>query len=125
MPDISRCVAVVDDDPSVLRALRRALHMRAFDCRSYPCAAEFLQSITSGLPDCLIIDLQMPQMSGLELHQNLRGRGLRIPTILITAHGDAQIQERSRALGILTVLSKPLRNAALFAAIHAAVDAPT
>lgn len=97
--------------------------MRTFDCRTYASPEDFLRSIATGLPDCLILDLQMPEMTGFELHQHLRDRGIRIPTILITAYGDARVYERSRALGIITVLSKPLRNAALFAAIDAATEA--
>ena len=120
MPTSCRCIAVVDDDPSVLRAIGRTLRMRAFDCRTYASAEEFLDSVATGLPDCLIVDLQMPGMTGFELHQLLRDKGIRIPTILITAHGDARVQDRSRGLGIVAVLPKPWRNAALFAAIDAA-----
>src|SRR4051794_26290257 len=116
----AKCIAIIDDDPSVLRALRRTLRVRSFECRTYASAEEFLGSIAGGLPDCLILDLQMPEMTGLELHKHLTGTGVDIPTILITAHADARLQERCRALGIMAMLTKPLRNVALFELIDAA-----
>src|SRR4051794_40940685 len=110
MPVSSHRVSIVDDDPSVLQALRRTLRVRSFECRTYASAEEFLESIAAGLPDCLILDLQMPRMTGLELHQHLMDTGIEIPTILITAHADARVQERCRGMGIMAMLTKPLRN---------------
>src|SRR5262245_45918302 len=121
MPESSRWIAVVDDDASVLKALKRTLFVRAFQSRTYGSAHEFLASLGEGLPECLIVDLQMPGMTGLELHQHLIGRGIQIPTIIITAHGEARVRERSESAGILAVLPKPLANAALFKAINAAI----
>src|SRR5215475_7957330 len=121
MAETSPWIAIVDDDPSVLSALRRTLRVRAFQSKTYGSAQEFLASLPDGLRECLIVDLQMPAMTGLVLHHHLRRSGIRIPTIIITAHGDVRVRERSESAGVIAVLSKPLRNASLFAAIEAAI----
>ena len=110
-------IAIVDDDPSVLKALRRTLRVRAFQAKTYESAQEFLATLPDGLPECLIVDLQMPGMTGLELHHHLTRSGIQIPTIVITAHGDIRVRERFEAAGVVAFLSKPLRNASLFSAI--------
>ena len=70
-----------------------------------------------GLPECLIVDLQMPEMSGLELHQHLTRSDIQIPTIVITAHDDVGVRERCESAGAVAFLSKPLQDTSLFAAI--------
>ena len=121
MATTSRWIAIVDDDPSVLKALQRSLRVRAFRTTTYSSANDFLASLSEELPECLIIDQQMPQMTGLELHQHLTSQGIRIPTIMITAYYDVLLRERSQAAGVAALLSKPLRNASLFDAIDAAL----
>jgi FixJ family two-component response regulator len=120
MARTSRRIAVVDDDPSVLKALARLLGARSYIAKTYVSAAQFLDSLAEGQPDCLIVDLQMPEMTGLELQQNLNARGLRIPTIVITAHNESGMRERCKRAGAIAYLSKPVHNTALFAAIEAA-----
>jgi FixJ family two-component response regulator len=117
MVEASRWIAIVDDDPSVLKALRRSLRVRALEAKAYQSAQEFLSALPDGLPGCLIVDLQMPGMTGLELLNHLKRQGIRIPTVIITAHGDAGTRERCESAGAIAFLSKPLRNASLFAAI--------
>jgi FixJ family two-component response regulator len=114
-------IAIVDDDPSVLKALRRLLRTRAFDARTYSSGQEFLAALPDSLPNCLIVDLQMPEMSGMELQQQLARKGIRIPTIVITAHGDAGVRERCVAAGAVAFLLKPLQDTALLAAIDKAI----
>jgi FixJ family two-component response regulator len=113
-------IAIVDDDPSVLKALARLLRARAFEARTYASAREFLGALHGGLPECLIVDLQMPDMTGLELQRHLTRSGLRIPTIVITAHNEAGARERCEAAGAVAFLSKPLQDTSLLAAIDAA-----
>ena len=120
MPDASRWIAVVEDDPSVLNALRRTLRIRGFQTKTYASARDFLAALPGGLPECLILDLHMPQMSGLELLQYLAHRDIQIPTIIITSHGDIRVQERAESANVIAVLLKPLENALLFAAIDEA-----
>jgi FixJ family two-component response regulator len=115
-----RSIAIVDDDPSVLKALARLLGTRSFATKTYMSAPQFLASLPEGLPDCLIADLQMPEMTGLELQLNLARRGLQIPIIIITAHDDAGMRARCKSAGAVAYLSKPLHDASLFAAIDAA-----
>jgi FixJ family two-component response regulator len=117
MQEASPWIAIVDDDPSVLKALKRALQFRGLQAKTYGSAQEFLASLAEGLPRCMIVDLQMPEMTGLELHDHLNGRGVQIPTIIITAYDDVRTRERAESAGVIAFLSKPLRKAALFAAI--------
>jgi len=110
-------IAIVDDDRSVLRALTRLLRSRAFHVRTYESAQQFLAVLPDGLPECLIVDQQMPEMTGLELFQSLTRRGLEIPTIIITAYADNGLRQRCESAGAIAFLSKPLQDTSLFAAI--------
>ena len=114
-------IAIVDDDASVLKALRRMLLVRGFQSKTFGSAQQFLTVLPDGLPECLIVDLQMPEMTGLELHHHLTRRGTQIPTIIITAHDDIRVRERAESSGVIDFLTKPLRNASLFAAIDKAI----
>ncbi|TCR65386.1 response regulator receiver protein [Bosea sp. BK604] len=118
----SSWIAIVDDDPSVLKSLSRALRIRAFEARTFSSARDFLAALATELPSCLIVDVQMPRMTGLELHHHLARTGVHIPTIVITAYEDARVRDMSQPSDIVAVLSKPLRNAALFDAIALALS---
>jgi FixJ family two-component response regulator len=117
MADASPWIAVVDDDPAVLKALSRLLRSHAYRAKTYGSGREFLTALPEGRPECLIVDLQMPDMNGLELRQHLVRSGVPIPTIVITADGDAGTRERCEAAGAAACLLKPLQDTALFAAI--------
>lgn len=110
-------IAVVDDDPSVLKALTRLLRIRSFGAKTYSSALEFLASLPGDTPDCLIVDLQMPGMSGLELHQYLTGRGIDIPTIIITAQDQGDARQRCEVAGTAGYLLKPIEDTTLLEAI--------
>ena len=120
MAQVSSWIAIVDDDPSVLKALARLLSARAFQIRTYTSAREFLGALPDGLPECLIVDLQMPDMTGLELQRHLTRNGIRIPTIVITAHNEAGARERCKSAGAAAFLAKPLQDTSLLAAIDGA-----
>jgi FixJ family two-component response regulator len=113
-------VAVVDDDAAVRRALVRLLRTSSFDPVGYGSAAEFLDALGARLPDCLVVDLQMPGMTGLELQQHLAKVGIKIPTIVITAHDGIGTRERCRSAGASAYLLKPFQDATLIAAINSA-----
>jgi FixJ family two-component response regulator len=117
MPKPVRRIAIVDDDALVLRALSRLLRASSFTPETYDSARAFLDSLPLGEPECLILDLQMPEMTGLELQRHLTGKGIHIPTIVITAHDDAGARERCRSAGASAYLLKPLQSATLIAAI--------
>ncbi len=91
------------------------------EARTYASAREFLAALHDAVPDempeCLIVDLQMPEMSGLELQRHLNRAGIGIPTIVITAHVEAGMRERCEAAGAETYLLKPLQDTTLLAAI--------
>jgi FixJ family two-component response regulator len=120
MAEPSDWIAIVDDDPAVLRALARLLGTRSLRAKTYRSAQEFLASVVDPLPICLLLDLQMPDMTGFELQQELVRKGIVIPTIIVTAHDEARMRARCKAAGAVAFLSKPLQDISLFAAIDAA-----
>ena len=119
MAEASPWIAIVDDDPAVLKALSRLLRSRSYRARTYGSGQELLAALPDELPDCLIVDLQMPEMNGLELQQHLASSGVAIPTILISAKGDVALGERES--GLVASLRKPLQEQALFEAIGKAL----
>jgi FixJ family two-component response regulator len=120
MAETSHWIAIVDDDPPVLKALSRLLRTHACHAKTYESARAFLEALPGGLPECLVVDWQMPEMSGLELLEHMRRRGIRVPTVIISAHGDAAARQRCIAAGAVAFLSKPLQDTELLAAIAAA-----
>jgi len=115
-------VAIVDDDSAVRKALARLLCASAIEARTFSSGREFLDSLPSGTPDCLIVDLQMPEMTGLELQLELARTGARLPTIVITAHNDVGLRERCLAAGAAAYLLKPLDERTLITTIGATVS---
>jgi len=122
MVEVSPWIAVVDDDPAVLKALSRLLRSHAYNVHTYGSGQEFLATLPNGPPGCLIVDLQMPTMSGQELREHLIRNGFDIPTIIITAHHDAVLHQETLRLAAL--LLKPLQESTLLAAIDRAINAP-
>jgi FixJ family two-component response regulator len=120
----SSWIAIVDDDPSVLKALTRLLRARALHARTFQSAQTFLAALPEGLPDCLILDLQMPEMSGLELIGHLTRRSIHIPTIIVTAHDDTWARRQCESAGVVAFLTKPLQDTSLFAAVAKAGGEP-
>jgi FixJ family two-component response regulator len=116
-------IAIVDDDPSVLKALARLLATRSIRTRTFGSAAQFLAALSEGRPDCLIADLQMPEMTGLELQRRLTHIGVTIPTIIITAHDEDGMREQCKSAGVVAYLLKPVQEKLLFPAIEGARDA--
>jgi FixJ family two-component response regulator len=117
-------VAIVDDDASVRKALTRLLGILHFSVESYETAQEFVEALQCGVPDCLVLDLQMPEMNGFDLQQYLRRMGYRIPTIVITAHDQTGLREQCEAAGAAAYLLKPLGQDELIAAIRATATKP-
>jgi FixJ family two-component response regulator len=120
MGEASRSIAIIDDDPPVLKALSRLLRGRGLNPRTYGSARAFLAALPDEWPDCLIVDFQMPEMTGLELQEHLTDRGIEIPTIVISAVGDSGVAAQCVAAGAVAFLSKPFESSSLFAAIDAA-----
>ena len=120
--DTSRLrVAVVDDDESVRKALRRLLRAANLDAETFASGQEFLDSLATGHPDCIVLDVHMPGMNGLDLQRRLRGNGLRLPVVVITGHDEPQTRAQCLWAGAAAYLRKPLDDEALLSAIHEAV----
>lgn len=114
-------VAIVDDEAPVRKALGRLLVAASFDAKTYGSAREFINSIRGELPECLILDIHMPDFSGLDLQRYLARIGVKIPTVVITAFSDPEIRERCRMAGASAFLTKPLHGPTLIDAVNAAI----
>lgn len=115
------CIAVVDDEPAVRKGLSRFLSTANFDPRTFGSAQEFLNHLVHERPDCLIVDLQMPGVSGMELQAILRRDDARLPVIIVTARDDPESHEKCLALGAAACLCKPLDCDTLVDVIHSVV----
>ncbi len=121
MQPTSQVVAVVDDDESVCKALRRLLRSFGLNIETFATAEEFLARAPGEPPACLILDVRMPGMSGLELQQRLNAAGRRIPLVFITAHEDQQARHAALAAGAVDFLIKPFDEQVLLKAVTQAL----
>lgn len=101
--------------------MRRLVKSLGYTVAVYPSAAEFLASPRRAATDCLVADVHMPDMSGVELFMHLIGTGQGMPTILVTAYPDDRVQERMLSEGVRCYLRKPLEEAVLIDCLHSAV----
>ena len=115
-------VSVVDDDKSVRESLPDLLRELGFAVRAFPSAEEFLASDCVGQTRCLLLDIAMPGMSGLDLQRELALRGQKIPIVFITGHGDDTIRPRLLEQGAVECLFKPFSDTALLEALNAALE---
>ena len=118
----SGLVAIVDDDESVQRALQDLIESDGLSTLCFDSAEQFLESEAQNEAACLIADIRMPGMSGLELQAKLKAKRCRIPIIFITAHGDAEMRILAMREGAVEFLSKPFDDAVLLGIVHAALD---
>jgi FixJ family two-component response regulator len=122
MNEPSGAVFVVDDDPSVRKSLARLLRSAGYPVACFATAAEFLEYRSAhGSPGCLVLDFQMPGLSGLELQQELLGSPDTIPIVFITGHGDIPTSVTAMKAGAVDFLSKPFQDEDLLAAISEAI----
>ena len=119
----SRFIAIVDDDKSVQTALQDLIESEGLSTLCFDSAEQFLDSGAQRKAACLIADVRMPGLSGLELQAKLNADRCRIPIIFITAHGDAKMRIQAMRDGAVEFLTKPFDNAVLVEAVHAAVEA--
>ena len=119
----TRRVAVLDDDQSIGSAISRLLRTSNIEAESYVTWIELFNAIAQSPPDCLILDLQMPGMNGLDVMHYLANRGIHLPTIIITAHDEADSRRSCLAAGAKAYLHKPLDAEELFRAIDDAANA--
>jgi FixJ family two-component response regulator len=117
----NRLVAIVDDDDSVRCTLQELLRSAGFSSRAFDSAEAFLGSGHQQETACLITDIRMPGMSGLELQAKLNSERCRIPTIFITAHGDEEMRFQALRAGAVEFLPKPFDDEVLIESVRAAL----
>jgi FixJ family two-component response regulator len=117
-----KLVAIVDDDDSVRSALHGMLKAVGVPTLTFASAEEFLRSSQQHQTACLIVDIRMPGLSGLELQAKLNAEHCRIPIIFITAHGDAQMRMQALRAGAVEFLTKPFDDEALLKTVRAALE---
>jgi len=121
-PKENKLVAIVDDDDSVRGTLQELLRSAGFPSRAFESAEAFLGSGHQLETACLITDIRMPGMSGLELQATLNAGRCKIPTIFITAHGDEEMRFQALRAGAVEFLSKPFDDEILIESIRAALN---
>lgn len=115
-------VAIIDDDGSYRLAIQRLLKSAGFPVQSFASAEDFLSSGRQHDTGCLIADIRMPGMSGLDLQIKLTSDHCPIPTIFITAHGDEEMRLQAMRTGAVKFLTKPFDGGALIEAVRVALD---
>jgi FixJ family two-component response regulator len=122
MTESAAVVFVVDDDPSVGRAIKRLLGSVGLQVELFASAQEFLQAKRPDAPACLVLDIRLPGISGLDFQRELAEAGISIPIVFITAHGDIPMTVRAMKAGAVEFLTKPFRDQDLLDAIHLGLE---
>ncbi|HKB68691.1 MAG TPA: response regulator transcription factor [Pyrinomonadaceae bacterium] len=118
----SKLIAIVDDDAAVRVALEGLLRSAGLSARAFDSAETFIESGQQFQTGCLIADIRMPGMSGLELQAKLNSEQCRIPIVFITAHGDAQMRVQALRAGAVEFLAKPFNDEVLLETVRAALE---
>ena len=118
---MEQTIYIVDDDPTVLRTLKRGLEWRDFTVETFESAQLFLDTHKTKRYGCLILDVQMQGMTGLELQQEITKRGISLPIIFITGHGGVEESDAALSAGAIDFLEKPFSQASLLDAIDRAL----
>ena len=114
-------IAVVDDDEDIRRSLRRLLRSSGLDVKTYACAEDFKESMHTQSCDCLILDVRLPGISGIELHQQLMSDKQNIPTVFMSAHEDELLRAQRMTSHAVDYLRKPFDPEELLSAVQRAV----
>ena len=117
-------VFVVDDDPSIRRSLARLLRAADYAVETFTSARQFLEQADMDTPGCLVLDVRMPEQSGLDLQHVLQTAGRRIPVVFITGHADQSLTQQALEAGAFTLLAKPFDGQELLDAIARARRLP-
>lgn len=118
---MSPIVSVVDDDPAFLRSLSRLLKEDGWVVETYASAEAFLDSWNPQAPGCLLLDVTLPGLDGLELQHRLAGAGFALPIVFLTGHGDIPMTVRAIKAGAADFLTKPVSAEALLASVRTAI----
>jgi FixJ family two-component response regulator len=115
-------IAIVDDDPSVREGLKSLIRSAGWSVETFASAQEFLARPRTKAPSCLILDLQLPDLSGLDLQKRMAATDLEIPIVFLTGHGDIPASVQAMKAGALEFLTKPVDEQDLLRAIQEAID---
>jgi FixJ family two-component response regulator len=122
MSDAQQVVLVVDDNPSLRTAIKRLVHAVGLRVETFSSGQEFLESQLPDVPSCLVLDVRLPGLSGLDLQREMFKRGIHIPIIFITGHGDIPMSVQAIKAGAVEFLTKPFRDQDLLDAIGMAIE---
>ena len=122
MPGPDTVIFVVDDDPSVREALKNLLDSVGLQAQTFASAEEFRAASRPEVPSCLLLDVRLPGLSGLDFQEELGKAGIRIPIVFITAHGDVPMTSRAMKAGAIEFLMKPFQKEELLAAIRSGLE---
>lgn len=115
-------VFIVDGNPAVRDAIRWLVQQVGLNAKTYDSAQEFLAAFKPGMRGCLVLDIRMPGLSGLDLQDKLVQAGIQLPVIIVTGHGDVPITVRAMKAGAFEFLQKPFNDQALLDAIQSALE---
>jgi FixJ family two-component response regulator len=115
-------VFIVDDDLSVRRSTERLIRAAGLKVQTFTSAREFLKQPPAPGPACLVLDVRMPGLSGMDLQRELKQAGIHIPIVFITGHGDIPMSVRAMKAGAVEFLTKPFRSRSLLDAVRAAIE---
>jgi RNA polymerase sigma factor (sigma-70 family) len=122
MTNTKGTVFVVDDDPSMRKALERLCRSAGLKVKTFAAARDFLDHAAPDGPACLVLDVRMPGLSGLDLQAEIAARNMQTPIVFITGHGDIPMSVKAMKAGAVDFLTKPFRNTALIAVIREAIS---
>ena len=114
-------IAIVDDDESIRRSVKRLMMSAGLRAESYSSGQELLHAIKTNLPDCLVLDVQMPGMNGLEIQDRLAASGIRVPIVFVTGYEDSMAEARALKAGAAAFLYKPFSNRSLLEVVSTTV----
>ena len=120
--DQKATVHVVDDDPSMREALQDLFHSMGLETRTYATARDFLPAAVLDGPGCLVIDIRLPDMNGLDFQVQLMQTGVRLPVVMMTGYGDIPMSVRAMKSGAVDFLPKPFKDQDMLDAVLAAID---
>lgn len=120
--DQKAMVHVVDDDASMREALQDLFHSIGLEARTYPTARDFLATSVSDAPGCLVVDIRLPDMNGLDFQVRLTELGVRLPVVIMTGFGDISMSVRAMKRGAVDFLPKPFKDQDMLDAVLAAIE---
>lgn len=122
MEEIRPVIFVVDDDPAVCLALRRLIRSVGLDVETFTSAHDFLRTRRTSAPGCLVLDIRLPDLSGLNLQEQLAETGIDLPIIFITGHANIPMTVRAMKAGALEFLTKPVNEQDLLDAVQRGIE---